>query len=221
MMSERRERIAVVGAGLMGTSIALDWARAGFAVTIYDSDRDRVDSTTRRAREIGQALVEGGVISANELNLAVARMTATADLGEAVGEADYVAEAIVEDLVVKQALYAELDAITRPEAVLASNTSSLMPSRRPPGCSARPARRRPCCARKYPASSRTGSSQRCCARRWRWSKTASARWRTWTPWSAWGSGGGWRRSGRSPSATWPGWTSGRQSPATSILRSAT
>jgi 3-hydroxybutyryl-CoA dehydrogenase len=128
MMSERRERIAVVGAGLMGTSIALDWARAGFSVTVYDSDRERVDSTTRRAREIGQALVEGGVITANELNLAVARMTATADLGEAVAEADYVAEAIVENLAAKQALYGELDAITRPDAVLASNTSTLMPS---------------------------------------------------------------------------------------------
>src|SRR3954471_5382078 len=128
MMNDRRERIAVVGAALMGTSIGLDWARAGFDVTIYDSDPDRVSSLTRRAREIGQVLVEGGVISANELNLAVAQMTATADLGEAVGEADYVAEAIVEDLTVKQALYAELDAITRPDAVLASNTSSLMPS---------------------------------------------------------------------------------------------
>lgn len=127
-MSERRERIAVVGAGLMGTSIALDWARAGFSVTIYDSDGERVDTTTRRAREIGQALVEGGVITANDLNLVVARLTATADLGEAVGDADYVAEAVSEDLAVKQALYAELDAITRPDAVLASNTSTLMPS---------------------------------------------------------------------------------------------
>jgi len=127
-MSERREQIAVVGAGLMGTSIALDWARAGFSVAIYDSDGERVESTTRRAREIGQALVEGGVITANELNLAVARLKATTDLGEAVGEADYVAEAIVENLAVKQSLYAELDAITRPDAVLASNTSSFMPS---------------------------------------------------------------------------------------------
>jgi len=123
-----QERIAVVGAGLMGTSIGLDWARAGFSVSIYDSDPDRVESLTRRAREIGQVLVEGGVMTANELNLAVGRLTATPDLGEAVGEADYVAEAIVEDLAVKQALYAELDAITRPDAVLASNTSSLMPS---------------------------------------------------------------------------------------------
>jgi 3-hydroxybutyryl-CoA dehydrogenase len=127
-MNDRRERIAVVGAGLMGTSIGLDWARAGFNVAIYDSDPDRVNTVTRRAREIGQSLVEAGVMTASELNLAVARMTANADLGETVGEADYVAEAIVEDLKVKQSLYAELDAITRPEAVLGSNTSSLMPS---------------------------------------------------------------------------------------------
>lgn len=127
-MTEWRERIAVVGAGLMGTSIGLDWARAGFSVAIYDNDADRVASLTRRAREIGQALVEGEVITANELNLAIARLSPTTDLGEAVGQADYVAEAIVEDLAVKQALYAELDAITRPDAILASNTSSLMPS---------------------------------------------------------------------------------------------
>lgn len=127
-MNDRREKIAVVGAGLMGTSIALDWARAGFDVAVYDSDPDQVSSLTRRAREIGQALVEGAVISANELNLAVAHLTASADLGETVGEADYVAEAIVEDLKVKQSLYAELDAIAQPTAVLASNTSSLMPS---------------------------------------------------------------------------------------------
>src|SRR3954471_19964079 len=128
MMNDRRERIAVVGAALMGTSIGLDWARAGFDVTIYDSDPDRVSTVTRRAREVGQSLVEGGVMTANELNLAVAHLTGSTDLGDAVAHADYVAEAIVEDLKAKQALYAELDAITRPDAVLASNTSSLMPS---------------------------------------------------------------------------------------------
>ena len=127
-MTERRERIAVVGAGLMGTSIGLDWARAGFEVNIYDSDPDRVESLTRRSREIGQALVEAGVITANELNLAVARLNPTTDLGDAVGDADYVAEAVFENLAVKQALYSELDAIVRPDAVLASNTSTLMPS---------------------------------------------------------------------------------------------
>ena len=127
-MSERREQIAVVGAGLMGTSIGLDWARAGFDVTIYDADADRAATAPRRAREIGTALVRGNIIAAADLDAAVARIRPSTDLGEAVGRADYVAEAIVEDLPTKQALYGELDAICRPEAVLASNTSTLMPS---------------------------------------------------------------------------------------------
>ena len=63
-----------------------------------------------------------------DLDAAVARIRPSTDLGEAVSRADYVAEAIVEHLPTKQALYAELDAICRPDAVLASNTSSLMPS---------------------------------------------------------------------------------------------
>ncbi len=127
-MGERPERIAVVGAGLMGTSIGLDWARSGFEVTIYDAVSDRATSAQQRARDVGTALARGGVMSEADLDAAVARIRPSTDLGEAVGAADYVAEAIVEDLPTKQALYGELDAICRPEAVLASNTSSLMPS---------------------------------------------------------------------------------------------
>ena len=127
-MNDRRERIAVVGAGLMGTSIALDWARAGFSWPSTTATATGWLSLTRRAREIGQALVEGGVITANELNLAVGTPDRDRRPGRDGWQADYVAEAIVEDLAVKQSLYAELDAITRPDAVLASNTSSLMPS---------------------------------------------------------------------------------------------
>ena len=122
------ERIAVVGAGLMGTAIALDWARAGHAVTVYDSDAERARSAPERAREIGATLVKGGVLDPAVLEAAVRRMTPTLDLGETVASADYVAEAIVEDLPTKQALFGELDAICRPDAVLASNSSSLMPS---------------------------------------------------------------------------------------------
>jgi 3-hydroxybutyryl-CoA dehydrogenase len=127
-MSERPERIAVVGAGLMGTSIGLDWARSGFDVTIYDADADRAASAQQRAREVGVALASGGVMTEAHLDAAVARIRPSTDLGEAVGDAGYVAEAIVEHLPTKQALYAELDAITRPDAILASNTSTLMPS---------------------------------------------------------------------------------------------
>ena len=127
-MSVGQEQIAVVGAGLMGTSIGLDWARAGHPVAIYDADPGRARSAPERAREIGAILVRGGVLAADDLEAAAARLRPTPDLADAVRQADYVAEAIVEDLPIKQALYAELDALCRPEAVLASNTSSLMPS---------------------------------------------------------------------------------------------
>jgi 3-hydroxybutyryl-CoA dehydrogenase len=122
------ERIAVVGAGLMGTSIALDWARAGHEVAIYDADPERVRSAPERAAGIGRALVEAGVTSEAELDAAVQRVAPTTDLGRAVAGAEYVAEAIVEDLAAKQTLFGELDAIAEPNAVLASNTSALMQS---------------------------------------------------------------------------------------------
>lgn len=127
-MSVEQERIAVVGAGLMGTSIGLDWARAGHPVAIYDADPDRVRTAPERARQIAAMLVQGGVLDAAELEAAAARLTPIPDLADAVRSADYVAEAIVEDLPTKQALFGELDALCRPDAVLASNTSSLMPS---------------------------------------------------------------------------------------------
>ena len=127
-MIDGMERIAVVGAGLMGTSIALDWARAGHPVTIYDADAERVHSAPGRAREIGAMLVRGGVTDAAALEQAVERLAPTPDLADAVDGAAYVAEAIVEDLAIKQALYAELGGICGPSTVLASNTSSLMPS---------------------------------------------------------------------------------------------
>jgi len=127
-MSERRERIAVVGAGLMGTSIGFDWARAGFDVTIYDADGERATSAPKRAREIGASMARAGILTESDLDEAVGRMRASTDLGETVDGAAYVAEAITEHLPTKQALYGELDAICGPTTVLASNTSTLMPS---------------------------------------------------------------------------------------------
>jgi 3-hydroxybutyryl-CoA dehydrogenase len=127
-MAALNERIAVVGAGLMGTSIALDWARAGHEVATYDADPARARTVAERGQEIGSDLVRGGVITADELAAAVGRLAPTTDLGEALEGVAYVAEAILEDLAAKQALFSELDALCPPEVILASNTSALMPS---------------------------------------------------------------------------------------------
>jgi 3-hydroxybutyryl-CoA dehydrogenase len=115
--------IGVVGAGAMGRGIAELAARSGFDVRLTDSAEDAV---ARAVAAIGEALrrdVDKGRFDAAEADAIRARI-ATASLAE-VARADLVIEAIVEDLAAKQALFRALDAEARPDAILATNTSSL------------------------------------------------------------------------------------------------
>jgi 3-hydroxybutyryl-CoA dehydrogenase len=108
-------RIAVIGAGLMGHGIAQVFALAGHEVTIYDSVVASLDSAKTR-------------ILANLKDLgddasAVERVRPAAELAAAVRDADYVVEAVLEDLQLKQQLFVEIERHVRPETILASNTS--------------------------------------------------------------------------------------------------
>lgn len=110
-----KSKIAVIGAGLMGHGIAQVFAVAGHDVTIYDS----FEKTLATAKDR---------ILANLKDLgndprAVERVTPVADLGAAVRDADYVVEAVLEDLPLKQKLFAEIEPHVRPDTILASNTS--------------------------------------------------------------------------------------------------
>jgi 3-hydroxybutyryl-CoA dehydrogenase len=110
-----KARIAVIGAGLMGHGIAQVFALAGHAVTITDSVQASLDSA--RARMLGNLQDLGDDRSA------VDRVTPIADLGAAVRDADYVVEAVSEDLPLKQKLFGEIEEHVRPDTILASNTS--------------------------------------------------------------------------------------------------
>lgn len=112
-MTSDLQRISVIGAGTMGHGIALDFARAGCAVTLCDSSA----SALERARER---------ISAADAS-ALTRIHTCASLADA-AEADLVIEAVYEDLALKQSIFAELDRLCPPRTILASNTSSIMPS---------------------------------------------------------------------------------------------
>jgi len=108
-------RIAVVGAGLMGHGIAQVFALAGHHVTITDSFHANLDTVKAR-------------ISANLRDLgddprAVERVRPTGDLADCVRDADYVVEAVSENLPLKQKLFAEIEAHVRADTILASNTS--------------------------------------------------------------------------------------------------
>ena len=110
-----KARIAVIGAGLMGHGIAQVFALAGHDVTIYDSIAASLDTIKARI-----------LINLKDLGddqKAVERVTPVSDLVQAVGNADYVVEAILEDLPLKQKLFAEIESYIRPDTILASNTS--------------------------------------------------------------------------------------------------
>jgi 3-hydroxybutyryl-CoA dehydrogenase len=110
-----KARIAVIGAGLMGHGIAQVFALAGHEVTIYDSVMASLDSARARIAKNLEDL--------DDDPKAVERVTPVANLATAVREADYVVEAVLEDLPLKQKLFAEIEKHVRPQTILASNTS--------------------------------------------------------------------------------------------------
>jgi 3-hydroxybutyryl-CoA dehydrogenase len=109
-----KARIAVIGAGLMGHGIAQVFALAGHDVSIHDSIAANLDSA--KARILANLKDLGDDTSAVE------RVRPTPDLAAAVREADYVVEAVLEDLPLKQKLF-EIETHVRPGTILASNTS--------------------------------------------------------------------------------------------------
>ena len=110
-----KARIAVIGAGLMGHGIAQVFALAGHDVTIYDPVMASLD--TAKARILTNLKDLGDDQSAVE------RVQPTPDLAAAVRDADYVVEAALEDLPLKQKLFAEIEQHVRPDTILARNTS--------------------------------------------------------------------------------------------------
>jgi 3-hydroxybutyryl-CoA dehydrogenase len=118
------KQIAVIGAGLMGSGIAQVAAQAGYEVVL----RDVTDAALTRGldgiKSSYQRFTAKGKLSEEDAGAALARISTTTDL-DAVGSADLVVEAVFEQLEVKQELFAALDRIARPGAVLASNTSAI------------------------------------------------------------------------------------------------
>ena len=114
-MAASKPKIAVVGAGLMGHGIAQVFALAGHDVTITDAVKASLDSAKAR--------ILTNLKDLGDDQSAVERVTPVADLAQAVRGADYVVEAVLEDLTVKQKLFIEIERYARPDTILASNTS--------------------------------------------------------------------------------------------------
>jgi 3-hydroxybutyryl-CoA dehydrogenase len=123
-MALQIRRIGVVGAGTMGSGIAQVFAQSGCDVRIVDAAAGAIDRARSTIEKSLAKLVEKGRLTAEHRDQALGRVSAGTSV-DALSDADYVVEAIFEDREAKRALFARLDQLTRPEVILASNTSSI------------------------------------------------------------------------------------------------
>jgi 3-hydroxybutyryl-CoA dehydrogenase len=123
-MAAEIAQLGVVGAGFMGSGIAESAARAGVAVTLYEPDAAPLERSRERIEVSLNRVVERGRLSQDEADALVKRIEWSTDL-HSLGGSDLVIEAIVEDEGIKARTFTALDAVVAPEAILASNTSSI------------------------------------------------------------------------------------------------
>jgi 3-hydroxybutyryl-CoA dehydrogenase len=117
-------RIGVVGAGTMGNGIAQVFAQSNFQVRLVDASSTALDRARGAIEKSLAKFVEKGRLSAAERDATMERV-ATGTSVDALGDVDYVVEAIFEDVEAKRGLFARLDQVTRPGVILSSNTSSI------------------------------------------------------------------------------------------------
>jgi 3-hydroxybutyryl-CoA dehydrogenase len=116
--------IGVIGAGTMGNGICQVFAQSGFTVRLFDAAPGAVDRARATIEKSLGKFVEKGKLAAADRDAALGRLHPSASL-DTFADADYVVEAIYENLDAKRKIFGALDAITRPDVILSSNTSSI------------------------------------------------------------------------------------------------
>lgn len=120
--------IAVIGAGLMGHGIAQEFAVAGFSVYLHDIAEEQLAVAYMQIEQNLALLAEHGVVDKSDIPDITQRVNTTPELVVATENADFVIEAVPENLPLKQQIFEKLDNVCQPHTILASNTTALMPS---------------------------------------------------------------------------------------------
>jgi 3-hydroxyacyl-CoA dehydrogenase len=118
------ETVGILGAGTMGTGIGLAFLNAGFPVTIVETTQEALDKGVARIKETLEANAKRGRITAAQAGDRFAKLTPSLKM-EDLGSADLVIEAVFENMELKKKVFAQLDAIAKPGAIIATNTSTL------------------------------------------------------------------------------------------------
>jgi len=125
MKEKEIERVAVIGAGLMGFGVGVEFARFGYQVSLYNTREKSSREAMDRAYEALDLMAETELITRDEAKAAYDRLRPTTDMVDAATGADFVHESVLEVMAVKKETFAKLDEICPPTTILATNTSSL------------------------------------------------------------------------------------------------
>jgi L-gulonate 3-dehydrogenase len=122
-------RTAIIGSGFIGRAWAISFARAGHEVALWDRDPAAPPAARGYIEDILGDLAANDLLNGQTPAAVLARITPVAELAQALDGAAHVQENTPENLEVKRAVFAELDALAPADAVLASSTSAILPSR--------------------------------------------------------------------------------------------
>ena len=123
-MSDTKRKIAVIGAGSIGTAFAIVFARAGYPVTLYDPDDQRLQAALSEIAERLGYLTKEGLLD-DDLAAIQTRVAVTSSMAQAISGAVHIQECAPELLDVKRELFAKIDALASADAVIASSSSAM------------------------------------------------------------------------------------------------
>lgn len=118
------KKIGVIGAGMMGAEIALCFARAGFETFLCDISLEIAEKGKEKQASVLDKRISKGKLDQAGKEAALAKVAPTGELAD-LADCDFIVEAVLEDLEIKQNLYQQLDEICKESTILASNTSSI------------------------------------------------------------------------------------------------
>jgi 3-hydroxybutyryl-CoA dehydrogenase len=117
--------VAVIGAGTMGTGIAQTIATAGYRVYLTDAEPRALKSVPKKIENNFNWMLENGIITKDKTKMAISNLAITNDRKTALGDADFVIEAVFENPDIKRRVFREADDICKRAAIFATNTSSI------------------------------------------------------------------------------------------------
>ena len=121
-------KVAIIGTGMIGRAWAISFARGGHRVTLWNKTKEKATEAMTYIASVLPMLAERDLLNGLTSEAVMAGITVSADMAEALAEADYVQENVAEDVDVKRAVYSLIEQLAPAGAILASSTSGLVPS---------------------------------------------------------------------------------------------